>query len=149
MQIGVEASRAVENKRIFVVEPDEVTRAALQFMLHDENETHEIRDLETAYRKGRDSQPDLLLLGMGIVRKKGMTVLKEIKNMFPGAKLIPVAEADEALAVEEALRAGADAVLLKPLRVEAVRETVDRHLGRNGVSYGGELNPHSERNPRL
>jgi len=36
MQIGVEVSRAVENKRIFVVEDDEIIRSALQFMLHDE-----------------------------------------------------------------------------------------------------------------
>ena len=38
MQIGVETSKAVENKRVFVVDSDEITRAALQFMLHDENE---------------------------------------------------------------------------------------------------------------
>ena len=42
MQIGVETSRAVENKRIFVVDDDEIIRAALQFMLHDEYETHEV-----------------------------------------------------------------------------------------------------------
>jgi DNA-binding response OmpR family regulator len=136
VQIGVEASRAVENKRIFVVDPDDVTRAALQFMLHDENETHEIRDLETAYRKGRDIRPDLFLLGVSIVREKGMKVLKEIKNAFPSAKLILVAEADGIPAVEEGLRAGADDVLLKPLRVETVREKVDLHLGRKRLSAG-------------
>lgn len=42
MQIGVELSRAMENKRIFVVDSDELTRAAMQFMLEDENETHEV-----------------------------------------------------------------------------------------------------------
>jgi hypothetical protein len=36
MQIGVETSKAVDQRRVFVVDDDEVTRAALQFMLHDE-----------------------------------------------------------------------------------------------------------------
>lgn len=140
MQIGVEASRAVENKRIFVVEPDEVTRAALQFMLHDENETHEVRDLETAYRKGRSSRPDLILLGVSIVRERGLKALEKIKNVLPGVKLILVGGADEGPAPDSALRAGADDVLLKPLRVEAVREKVDRHLGRKRPPGGeGEI----------
>ncbi len=42
MQIGVETSRAVENKRVFLVSDDEITRAALQFMLHDEFEAHDL-----------------------------------------------------------------------------------------------------------
>ena len=45
MQIGVETSRAVENKRIFIVSDDEIARAALQFMLHDEYEAHDLPDL--------------------------------------------------------------------------------------------------------
>ncbi len=42
MQIGVDSQRAVENKRIYVIDDDEVTRAALQFMLHDENVRGEV-----------------------------------------------------------------------------------------------------------
>src|SRR6266545_848934 len=36
MQIGVETSKAVDQRRVFVIDEDEITRAALQFMLHDE-----------------------------------------------------------------------------------------------------------------
>jgi hypothetical protein len=46
MQIGIESSRAIENKRIFVVDGDEIDRAVPQFMLHDENETYELAGLE-------------------------------------------------------------------------------------------------------
>ncbi len=42
MQIGVETAKAVDQRRVFVVDEDEITRAALQFMLHDEIETHEL-----------------------------------------------------------------------------------------------------------
>jgi hypothetical protein len=51
MQIGVESSRAVENQRVFVVSGDEITRAVLQFMLHDEYETHEFADLARGLRQ--------------------------------------------------------------------------------------------------
>ena len=44
MQIGVETSKAVDQRRVFVIDEDEITRAALQFMLHDEIETHELAD---------------------------------------------------------------------------------------------------------
>src|SRR6516225_3721831 len=51
MQIGVETAKAVDQRRVFVVDDDEITRAALQFMLHDEIETHELASPEAAYDK--------------------------------------------------------------------------------------------------
>ena len=45
MQIGVETAKALDNKRLFVVANDDITRMALQFMLHDENETHDLPTL--------------------------------------------------------------------------------------------------------
>ena len=77
MQIGVETSRAVENKRIFVVDDDEIIRAALQFMLHDENETHEIASLDLAFAKAAEWKPDLILLAGSIVRGAGVSVLSQ------------------------------------------------------------------------
>ena len=70
MQIGVDTERAVDNRRVFVVDNDEITSAALQFMLHDEIETHELSSLEAAYAKAKDWKPDVLLLGIGIVKER-------------------------------------------------------------------------------
>lgn len=130
MQIGVESSRAVENKRIFVVDNDEIIRSALQFMLHDENETHELQSLEHAYAKAVDWRPDLLLLGIGVVQGMGLDVLADIKAKLPGAKILLVADtADDPLA-RDCLKAGAHDVLAKPLTIESVRYKVDVLLGR-------------------
>ena len=52
MQIGVETSKAVDQRRVFVVDEDEITRAALQFMLQDEIETHELASPVEAFEKG-------------------------------------------------------------------------------------------------
>ena len=56
MQIGVETSKAVDQRRIFVVDEDEITRAALQFMLHDEIETHELASLDAAIAAAQTAQ---------------------------------------------------------------------------------------------
>ncbi len=131
MQIGVDSSRAVENKRLFVVDDDEITRAALQFMLHDDNEAHELPDVATALAKSAHMKPDAVLLGIGLVRRDGIAVLALLKNRIPGVKLLLVADTDTETLVTECRQHGADAVLVKPITVEATRKQVDRLLGRH------------------
>lgn len=129
MQIGVETSRAVENKRVFVVSDDEITRAALQFMLHDDYEAHDLADLDAAYAKAAERKPDLLLLGLEIV-KAWPAVLQEITAKLPGAKIVLVAEAGQDARAQTYLEAGAHSVLTKPLTVESVRRKVGVMFGR-------------------
>ncbi|HYA81466.1 MAG TPA: response regulator [Methylocystis sp.] len=134
MQIGVETAKAVDQRRVFVVDEDEITRAALQFMLHDEIETHELDSLEEAYAKGVDwLKPDVVLLGAGFLKSKGIEVLREIDEKFPRVRILVVCDpADEGLAVQ-GMKAGAHGTLVKPLKIEAVRQKVDTVLGRGGA----------------
>ncbi len=133
MQIGVETSRSVENKRIFVVHNDDITRTVLQFMLHDENETHELGSLAEAYAKGVEWKPDLILLGLSIVETDGTGVLVNISAHFPGCKILLVAEPGQDAQAHSHLKSGAHGVLTKPLTVESVRRRVDMVLGRLAV----------------
>jgi len=133
MQIGVESARAVENKRIFVVEADEIIRSALQFMLHDENETHEMASLEQAYDKGREWKPDLVLLGLSFVEEAGADLLNDVKTRLPGVKILLVADTPEQPLVQTGLATGAEGVLVKPITIEAVRGKVDIVLGRRAL----------------
>ena len=135
MQIGVETSKAVDQRRIFVVDEDEITRAALQFMLHDEIETHELASLEEAYAKGSGWLiPDVLIVGIGIIAANGVETIGEIARHFPAARILIVAGPDEEELGIAALKAGAHGALVKPLRLEAVRQKVDTILGRPGGS---------------
>jgi DNA-binding NarL/FixJ family response regulator len=101
MQIGVETSKAVDQRRVFVVDHDEVTRAALQFMLHDEIETHELASLEEAYDRDTEwLKPDVLLLGVSFLKEKGVELVAELKAKFPGVRILIVCDkSDEAAAV--------------------------------------------------
>ncbi len=135
MQIGVESSKAVDQRRVFVVDQDEITRAALQFMLHDEIETHELGSLEEAYAKGADwLKPDVLLLGVSFLKDKGVQLVAEIAAKFPGIRILIVCDkSDEATAVV-GIKAGAHGALVKPLTIESVRKKVDTILGRGGAA---------------
>jgi DNA-binding response OmpR family regulator len=130
MQIGVETSRAVENKRIFVVDDDDITRAVLQFMLQDDNETHDLPGLAAAYAKGAQGRPDLVLLGLPIVTSGGAALLAAIGARWPGTRILLVTEPGQEAAASGFLKAGAHGVLSKPFTVEAVRRKVDIQLGR-------------------
>lgn len=142
MQIGVETAKAVDQRRVFVVDEDEITRAALQFMLHDEIETHELASLAEAYDKGQGwLAPEVILLGVSIVAARGTEVVAEITGRYPSVRiLIVTGKEDEATAIA-ALKAGAHGALVKPLTLEAVRKKVDTILGREGgatlVQLGG------------
>lgn len=125
MQIRFDPSRLGNSRRIFVVEPDEIIRSALKFILHNVNETHALTSLEQAYAKGRERSPDLVLLGLDIVKDEGIRALNDIATHLPGAKILLVADsADEPLA-HDCLDSGAHAVLRKPITIDSVLRTVD------------------------
>ena len=130
MQIGVETAKALDNKRLFVVANDEITRMALQFMLHDENETHDLPTLEAAFDKGVDWKPDLLLLGIDVVAERGVEVLSLVRSRLAGAKILLVADSRDDPLVTACQSAGIDGLLVKPLRVEDARRKVDGLVGR-------------------
>jgi CheY-like chemotaxis protein len=130
MQIGVELSRALENRRIFIVMEDEILRAALQFMLHDDNEAHEIRDPEEACARAKSTSVDLVLLDMAFLWSRGVDLLANLQRDIPGAKFLLVAESANDPDAHACLSAGAVGIVGKPLTVFNVRRVVDIALGR-------------------
>lgn len=108
MQIGVETSKAVDQRRVFVIDEDEIIRAALQFMLHDEIETHELASMDEAYAKGAGwLVPDVMLLGVSILKARGAELIGEIQAHYPDIRILVVTgKEDEATAIA-ALKAGA------------------------------------------
>ena len=141
MQIGVETSKAVDQRRVFVVDEDEITRSVLQFMLHDEIETHELASPEEAYEKGQGwLSPHVVLLGVSLIQKSGVDLVGQMIEKFPGVRILIVCDkSEEALAVE-AMQAGAHGAMVKPLTLEAVRKKVDTILGRGGAAPLVQLN---------
>ena len=123
MQIGVEARRAVENRRVFVIDGDEIARTALQFMLADDNETHEFAALADAVEKAKTHPPDLILVGSGFAGR-------QVKAHFAAAKLLLTCANAARPNAEAARTQGIDGFIDLPLKLESVRSRVDGALGR-------------------
>lgn len=134
MKTGSDTSRAMRDKRIFVIETDEVIRSALQFILDDRNETHGLTSLEQAFARGDRWKPDLVLLGVSIVRNLGVGVLDDIGARLPGAKILLVADSRNDPLAQLCLGAGAHDVLGKPIAADSVCDKVDLLLGRRKPS---------------
>ncbi len=140
MQIGVDNDRRVENKRVFIIDNDGITGSILQFMLEDDNETHEFATAEEAYaasekqvyQKTELSIPQMVIVGTNVLKERGLDHLKEIAAKFPTAKIVVVAENPDDSIGKQALAkgGGAHGALIKPLTVEVVRRKVDMLLGR-------------------
>jgi len=133
MQIGVDTQRAVENRRVFVIDSDDVVTAGLQFMLADEMETHVFGTPAEALAKALNWPPELVLLGASVLEQEGAAVVTRLRDALPTLRILIVAfDAEEAL-VKEALALGAVSTLLRPLKLENVRRKVDSQLGRRAA----------------
>jgi DNA-binding NtrC family response regulator len=133
MQIGVDSQRAVENKRVFVIDSDDISSMALQFMLADECETHVLPNVTSALAKGLDWPPQLVLLGVGSIAADGAVSVTRLKARHPDLKILIVCDSAEQEEVKQALALGANSTLLRPLKLEAVRRKVDSQLGRRAA----------------
>lgn len=133
MQIGIDCSRAVENKRVFVVDGDEVRRAVLQLMVNDANETHEFATVAQACDKALQCKPDAVLLAMDLVRLRGLEMIGEICASAPGVRIAVVCDSAADPLARSCLERGAHSLLGKPLTIESVRRKVDLLLGRRSA----------------
>jgi CheY-like chemotaxis protein len=138
MQIGVEMSKALENKRVFIVDDNEIIRAALQFMLHDEFEAHEVASTALAFEKAKTQPPDLVIVSDSVVKTEGLELLGKLRGEIPRAKVLVVVEASANGYGKECVAAGAHGFMAKPLKIEFVRQKVDALVGR---SAGGVTIP--------
>lgn len=134
MQIGVERAKVVESKRVLVVDDNETFRAAIQFLLQDGYEAHEVESASGALAKAEQTRPDLLVLAEGVVRANGVDLIQEFLARIPGAKILVIIDQVSSGFGQECVAAGAHGFLAKPLRIELVRDEVDALLSAKGKS---------------
>lgn len=78
--------------------------------------------------------PDVLLLGVGLLKGRPSEVIGEIVARYPAIRILIVTGKEDEAAAIAGLKAGAHGALVKPLRIEAVRQKVDTVLGRAGAA---------------
>ena len=69
-------------------------------------------------------KPDVILLDMAMPKKDGLSVLKEIIEFNPSAKVIMISASDNQDTIKECMRVGARAYILKPFNFQEVLDII-------------------------
>ena len=114
---------------ILIVDDDEYVARTFEAMLRDLQPV--VLQAQTAadgLRVALESSPDLALLDVGLPDGDGFDLTRKLRAepVLAGLRIIIVTGYE--LDPDESVRAGADAILLKPIRIEDLRAVVDRLL---------------------
>lgn len=139
MQIGVRMTTVIERRRVFVVDDDENFRAAIQLTLHDDYEAHELASATETLAKAQQAQPDVLVLGEGVIRANGLDLIQEFLARMPKAKILVIVYQASSGFGQECVAAGAHGFLAKSLRVERIRDRVDALLSAPKISVSAPI----------
>ncbi len=132
MQIGVDTQRAVETKRAFIIDSDDNSSMALQFMRADELEVNVLASSAEAIARAQGSVLNVILLGASVIEAEGAAVVSTLLAALPGVPII-VFGLDGDAGVAQALKLGARSAIVRPFKVEAVRQKVNAQIGRRAV----------------
>ena len=79
---------------------------------------------QDAVEKYSALKPELLLLDLAMHKKDGLTVVKEIMERHPSAKIILITAADNQKIINQCITAGAKAYISKPFDFDNVLKTI-------------------------
>ena len=113
---------------ILVVEDDEYSRDALAHLLAAEGYNAEsAHDGEAGLTKAREARPDVIVLDLNLPGMDGNQVIGAIRGDKSLASIpILVVTGDEDKKAQEAVEAGANAYLTKPLELDALINAIRR-----------------------
>ena len=83
---------------------------------------------DEAVEKFNQIQPDLLLLDLAMPKKDGITVVKEIKEYNPHARIVLITVSDNQTIINQCLDAGALASIAKPFEFDKVLKVMSETL---------------------
>jgi DNA-binding response OmpR family regulator len=114
---------------ILIVDDDEYVARTSEAMLRDLQpvvlQAHTAAD---GLRAALESSPDLVLLDVGLPDGDGFALTRQLRAEPTLAGLRIVLVTGHELDPDESVRAGADGILRKPIRIEELRGAVDRLL---------------------
>lgn len=85
-------------------------------------------DGNEAVEKYNQLQPDLLLLDLAMPKKDGLTVVKEIIEFYPNARILLITASDNQFIIKQCLEAGAIASISKPFDFDKALKVISDAL---------------------
>jgi CheY-like chemotaxis protein len=110
---------------VLVVDDEALVRHTLEAQLKRHGCTVlQAGDGDAALRALEASSMDVVLIDLVMPGKEGIETIIEMRRRFPGVKIVALSGAFGGLFLQMARQLGADAVLEKPIRTDALRRTV-------------------------
>ncbi len=116
-------------KHLLVVDDEiEICDFLKSFFEEREFEVRTATSGEMAIREVEKAKPQIVLLDVHMPGMDGMNVLRRIKALHPGVKVIMVTALETREKIEEAMRLGADNYITKPLSLEYLEKDVQEKI---------------------
>jgi two-component system chemotaxis response regulator CheY len=117
--------------KILVVDDAAFMRMMIKDILtkHGYEVVGEANDGVRAVEKYKELRPDLVTMDITMPEMDGITALKEIKKVDPGAKVIMCSAMGQQAMVIDAIQAGAKDFIVKPFQADRVIEAIKKTLG--------------------
>ncbi|MFH0952996.1 MAG: sigma-54 dependent transcriptional regulator [Verrucomicrobiota bacterium] len=115
-------------KHILVVDDELGSRESLKAILARDHRVSLAASAAEALQCLSGEKVDLIFLDVIMPDKDGLTLLKEVQNLYPELPVIMVSASTSVRPVVEAIRAGAYDYVTKPFDVEDVRRLAERAL---------------------
>ena len=116
---------------ILIAEDNPVVREVLRGVMRHDDRLHivgEASNGQLALELVESLKPDLVCLDVMMPGLDGLTVLKTIKEKFPDTRVIIVTGQSTSEVVSEALKLGANGLVVKPFNADKLLRAVDKAL---------------------
>ena len=118
-------------KAMLIVDDDRGSRESLRQTFSRQYEVRLAEHAAEALRLLAERPVDVVLLDVMMPEKDGVTLLKELGDLYPGLPCIMVSASPSVRPVVEAIKAGACDFVLKPFDVDEIRRIVTRVVETN------------------
>ena len=115
-------------KSMLIVDDDRGSREALRQTFTTLYQIRLAENAAQAHRQLIEHPVDIVLLDVMMPEKDGVTLLKELNDLYPGLPCIMVSASPSVRPVVESMKAGACDFVIKPFDIDEIRRIVSRTL---------------------
>jgi DNA-binding NarL/FixJ family response regulator len=114
--------------RVMIVEDHQMTLVGLKMLLEKTEGIEVVGEAANgleAINQANSTQPEVILMDIGLPEMDGVEATQKIKATHPGVRIIMLTSKDNERDVFAALSAGADAYCMKGISIEALTAAID------------------------
>ncbi len=129
----------IEKEKILLVDDHALFRSGMRAILDRESDLEvvaEAEDGETAVNLAEEIMPDLILMDVNMPGMGGLEATRIIKDRMPYARIVVLTASEDDELLFEAIKAGAQAYLVKSLEPSQFVAEVRAHLRGEGLIAG-------------